>query len=222
LAPQAIPTIQCSPWYDHFDERLPVAADDRDIQQAADVWTAAFDTADIRLVAVRSAVVFPQDFNELLDVHGNKSDILSRTTLRLIRQSIEQRPQREPVFVHGDKHGGRNRYSPLIQAEFPDTLVEIHGESRPVSVYRLGQGNERMEMRFQAQGEGFLPAALASMTSKYLRELSMRAFNHFWCERIDDLKPTAGYPVDARRFHQQIKPMQKRLRISDSVLWRRK
>ena len=45
-----------------------------------------------------------------------------------------------------------------------------------------------------------MPAALASMTSKYLRELAMRAFNEFWCGRVHDLAPTAGYPRDARRF----------------------
>ena len=152
----------------------------------------------------------------------DRSEVLSKTTLGLVTQLINGLPEREPVFVNCDKHGGRNKYSPLIQAEFPETLVEVHGESRPISIYRFGQDSGRVEMRFQAKGEGFLPAALASMTSKYLRELAMRAFNDFWCRRVDDLKPTAGYPVDARRFHTQIKPAQKRLAISDTALWRRK
>ena len=62
------------------------------------------------------------------------------------------------------------------------------------------------------KGEEFLPTALASMTAKYLRELSMRAFNEFWCARVPGLRPTAGYPGDAPRFKQ-------RDRIACSASW---
>jgi hypothetical protein len=70
------------------------------------------------------------------------------------------------------------------------------------------------------QGERFLPTALASMTAKYLRELSMRAFNEFWCSRIPNLRPTAGYPKDAHRFRSAIAAAQKELKIDDHALWR--
>ena len=66
----------------------------------------------------------------------------------------------------------------------------------------------------------FLPVALASMTSKYLREAAMRPFNEFWCARVPGLKPTAGYPVDSRRFKQQIAAVQQELAIDDQILWR--
>ena len=36
------------------------------------------------------------------------------------------------------------------------------------------------------------------MASEYVRELCMAEFNRFWLERVKDLKPTAGYPGDAR------------------------
>ena len=222
LAPQSASNVRDLPWYKSFDEPLPIAAETNTVRKASEQLSAAFATNNLRLMSMRSAVVFPNTFNELLDVHGNKSEVLSKTTLGLVTQLIAGLPIREPVFVNCDKHGGRNKYSSLIQAEFPDTLVEVHEESRPISIYRFGQDHQRIEMRFQAKGEGFLPAALSSMTSKYLRELAMRAFNRFWCRRVDDLKPTAGYPVDARRFHTQIKPTQKQLAISDVALWRRK
>ena len=66
----------------------------------------------------------------------------------------------------------------------------------------------------------FLPTALASMTAKYLRELSMRAFNEFWCAHVPDLRPTAGYPSDSRRFRQAIADKQRELRIDDHAIWR--
>jgi hypothetical protein len=70
------------------------------------------------------------------------------------------------------------------------------------------------------QGEAFLPTALASMTAKYLRELSMRAFNEFWCLRVPGLRPTAGYPGDAPRFKQAIDAARRELGVADHVLWR--
>jgi len=61
---------------------------------------------------------------------------------------------------------------------------------------------------------------LAYMLSKYLRELALRAFNVFWCARIDGLRPTAGYPVDADRFLTQINEVRHKLAISDDQLIR--
>jgi hypothetical protein len=72
------------------------------------------------------------------------------------------------------------------------------------------------------KGESFLPAALASMTAKYVRELSMRAFNEYWCARVKNLRPTAGYPADAKRFRVDIAHEQRRLGIADRLFWREK
>jgi hypothetical protein len=58
------------------------------------------------------------------------------------------------------------------------------------------------------------------MTSKYMRELAMRPFNRFWCNQLPELRPTAGYPRDARRFKTAIGPLQQELGIADHVLWR--
>jgi hypothetical protein len=71
-------------------------------------------------------------------------------------------------------------------------------------------------------GERFMPTALASMTAKYLRELSMRAFNEFWASHVKDLRPTAGYPTDSHRFRKAIAAKQRELGIEDRVLWRKR
>jgi ribonuclease HII len=64
--------------------------------------------------------------------------------------------------------------------------------------------------------------ALASMYSKYLRELLMMEFNRFWRRHLPELKPTAGYPTDASRFYAAIEPILKRLAIAEGAMWRRK
>ena len=171
------------------------------------------------LQRIQSAAVFPQRLNDGVDLEGSKGAVLSRETLSLVRSLIAPL-ERGPIRVICDKHGGRNRYGPLLQTTFPEYVIEVVQESRPLSIYRWGPNDRRVEFRFRAQGESFLPAALASITSKYLRELAMRAFNQFWCRQVIDLQPTAGYPVDARRFKAHIQARQHQLGISDRVLWR--
>jgi hypothetical protein len=77
-----------------------------------------------------------------------------------------------------------------------------------------------VEVRFHTKAESHLPAALASMASKYLRELAMEALNGFWCRRVDGLHRTAGYPLDAKRFKAEIAAVQAELGIEDRRLWR--
>jgi hypothetical protein len=108
----------------------------------------------------------------------------------------------------------------VLQHFFADWIVEVHGESRDASVYRFGPDQRRTQVTFRPRAECFLPTALASMTSKYLRELAMRAFNAFWCGHLPELRPTAGYSVDARRFKQDIVAKQQSLGIDDRLLWR--
>lgn len=52
--------------------------------------------------------------------------------------------------------------------------------------------------------EAHLPVALASMTAKLVRELAMARFNRYWCGRVAELKPTAGYVQDARRWLEDL------------------
>jgi hypothetical protein len=79
-----------------------------------------------------------------------------------------------------------------------------------------------VEIAFQAKGESHLPTALASMASKYLRELAMAALNAFWSARVPGLRRTAGYPNDALRFKTDIASVQSELGIDDRMLWRAK
>jgi hypothetical protein len=48
----------------------------------------------------------------------------------------------------------------------------------------------------------------------------MAAFNAFWLRHQPALRPTAGYPGDARRFKNEIAELQTTLGISDRQLWR--
>ncbi len=219
LDPEAANQLCGIPWYASYDERLPVACDPNDVLHRRDRLRTLFQTTQARLTGLASRVVFAEHFNRLVHDCQNKSTGLSHVTITLARD-VTCDLERGSIHVHCDKHGGRNHYAALLQHVFQDHFVEVLDEGREVSVYRMGPTERRYEIRFSARGEQSLPTALASMVSKYLRELAMRAFNHFWQGHQDDLRPTAGYPTDAKRFLADIGPTRQRLNIADHILWR--
>jgi hypothetical protein len=223
LAPETDGNLDALPWHVGFDLPLPVAALADDVAEVSSLFRAGLSNCGVRLVAIRSRVVFPAEFNEFVDQYGSKGAALSRLTLELagrVLSSRETETRDEPVLVFCDKHGGRNLYGSLLYETLAESLVEVVSEGRSESIYRWGPPRQRSEIRFCTQAERFLPVALASMTSKYLRELAMRAFNDYWCGQVPGLRPTAGYPQDARRFQEEITTAQTALGIDSRVLWR--
>ena len=218
IEPQALDKI---PWYADFDCPLPIDAEPEQLDKRATQIATALKKAGVQLLAARSAVVFPDQFNDQVDNSGSKGEMLSMTTLHLVRSLLHQIEAHDHATqVVCDKHGGRDKYVAMLQTVFHEWWVTVLSESRQESSYRLGVNEPSVEFRFRAKGESFLPAALASMFSKYLRELSMLAFNAYWSKHVPDLKPTAGYPVDAKRFRRDIAHVEKKLKISERMLWR--
>jgi ribonuclease HII len=211
--------LENTPWNREFDTVLPCDTRVAEIDAASRRLASEFRATGVSLHTIRSAAIFPDHWNDLLEIHANKADALADETLQLLHAVVNSLGDSQ-IIIQCDKFGGRNQYGRLLQQVFPEYLIEIVREARSLSIYRWGPKNRRVECRFAANGENFLPTALASMTSKYLRELAMRAFNHFWRERVPGLKATAGYPVDARRFKRDIESAQRALGIEDRLIWR--
>jgi hypothetical protein len=207
------------PWHLDFDLDLPVDTPLELITTSLQNFEEGLAAAKVRIVALHSAAVFPQEFNELVARTDSKGEALSLTTLRLVQRMLDLVPGGS-VQVTCDKHGGRNQYAALLQHVFPDTLLSVRREGREESIYRIREGGRQVDFHFMARGERLLPTALASMLAKYLRELAMKPFNEFWLRHVPGLRPTAGYPEDAIRFHGEIAATQKRLGIADDALWR--
>lgn len=211
-----------APWRTGFNASLPIDADPNDIASSHDALRSCCESEGVAMPQLQARLVFPEEFNELVDQHGTKGAALSHVTLGLLRGLLDQLDwlagdQGPMIEVTLDKHGGRNRYGALVQHWLPEMPLAILEESRPISRYRVG---ERLTLTFRSKGEAEAPVALASMTAKYLREVSMKGFNAYWSEQVHGLKPTAGYPVDAKRFKAEIAPKQATLGITDHVLWR--
>src|SRR5262249_33086917 len=148
-------------------------------------------------------------FNQILDEHDSKAAALAHGVHQFLRLRFAGE---EPAHFFIDKQGGRNNYSAMLQHALPEGLVIAQEEGRDRSVYRWLGGPREMYFSFTPRADiAHLCVALASMVSKYLREMLMGEFNRFWQGHVPGLKPTAGYPGDALRFFEAIRPHLERL-----------
>jgi ribonuclease HII len=202
------------PWYADDGPALPLVGAAPSVE-AVERFRRGCAEAGVALETVRGRIVCPARFNQEVARTGTKGRMLSETTLDLVAELIGDRFD-EPTLVLLDKHGGRNQYRefllPWIDGRLPVCLEEGAERSR----YRV----DRVEFRFQAKSEAHFPVAAASMFAKYVRELTMEPFNRWWRERVPDLAPTAGYPVDAKRFWSEIEAVAAREGFPRTLLWR--
>lgn len=206
-------------WSGFLAMPVPADADGAAIGRLAADAAGELAGAGVELVGLAARVVHPAGFNALLDRGLNKSDILSRTTLELAAGMRSADPL---TLLWCDRHGGRKCYAPLLGRHFDAPLVRTLAEGPASSRYRIeGTAGGRVDAEFAVGGESRLPVALASMTAKYVRELAMRAFNAHWSRGQPELRPTAGYPVDARRWIADAAARLRAAGVPRDAVWRR-
>ncbi|MDO4549930.1 MAG: hypothetical protein Q4C96_01605 [Planctomycetia bacterium] len=202
---------------------FPLANSQAEILCTAEILREKMEQQKIYLREVCSDLILPQRFNRETEKMGSKGVFLMEVTLRLaarLYRQITQQRKSWDVHIFCDKIGGRNFYfSPLMEF-FPGSNFQIIQESREVSEYRHDEERGTLRIRFQAKGESNIAVALSSLVSKYQRELFMYGFNRWWAERIPGLRPTEGYPQDARRFLEEVCCTAEKLGISREVFWR--
>ena len=206
--------------YDFSDVKLPLKANSDEICDRANHLLVAMRAAEVDLQSIECRPVFPTEFNAGLSNFGNKATLLSNRTLEIV--SRLKAMTNDDLEVVCDKHGGRSKYASLIKTHLTDQPICIGAETKDCSDYTFSDQDRDVVVRFQARGESFMPTALASMVSKYIREVFMTAWNTFWIQQIPDLKPTKGYPLDAKRFKAEINELQAQLGIADNDVWRLK
>ena len=199
---------------------VPIKADAKEIRRRGTAFRLACENASVGLVKIQCVPVFPPQFNAQVDQLGNKATLLSTETLKIVRRLMDETD--DDVEIGCDKHGGRSKYASLVQSILTNEMVMVGKESIHVSDYTFRENSRDVFIRFQAKGESFLPTALASMVAKYVREIFMMLWNEYWKLKIPDLKPTKGYPVDAKRFKSEIEATQLELGIKDHLIWRKK
>lgn len=193
---------------------LPAESDPVLLAAGVERLLGAMDAARIRCREIRVDVVFPTLFNRRIAETDNKAALCSQISLNLLRSIWN--PDEETAFVVADRHGGRARYDYLLSTAFDDRMVFRLSESPELSRYRLGSS----EVRFECRAERHFAVACASLVAKYVRELSMKMFNSFWRRHVPTVRPTQGYPGDARRFADEVAVARSALGIPDHAFWR--
>ncbi len=220
LAPETPGLLGQYPWYAGADVALPHDVSALEVDLAANSLAVAMDKAHVRLVAMRSQVIPAGEFNRIVRATRNKATTLFDTTMRLVAY-LWRRHGGKPMRIHIDRQGSRRSYLRGLQRAFGNCDFKVIDENEKLSVYRITAAGRSAEIRFIVNGEDkHLPVALASMMSKYLRELMMLMLNRFWAARVPDLAATAGYYTDGRRFFGEILPAAKDLGVSRDLLYR--
>jgi ribonuclease HII len=218
LASDELPMLRQEAWF-IGDTVLPTEAT-ADLPESIAGWREASKAAGLTWGFCRSAIVPAPRFNDLIDKWDSKGAVLSVAITQLIQQCVKATSAGPMRFVV-DKHGGRNTYSALLQHAFADGIVWAEEEGRDRSVYRVEGMDREVKITFKPKADvEHFTVALASMISKYVRELLMREFNRFWQTQVPGLKPTAGYPQDAVRYIDAIRPAMLKLGIAERAVWR--
>jgi len=176
-----------------------------------------------RICAVKTVVMGPAQFNAALERLGSKARVHFLAFGRLLQDLWTQAGDGTPTVVRSDKHGGRHFYLEPLQSLFEGLWIDRGPEGPALSRYTVRGDGRTLELSLlpRADAEDGL-VALASIVSKAVRELWMDSFNAHWRISFPDLRPTAGYPVDAKRFRQVIEPECQARGLPLSLWWRAK
>ncbi len=208
------------PWYKGRDLDLPVASNVSAIMNFADNFKHTAVLQDVSILDIKSHFLCVSEINRQIELDGNKSLLLFKSCIRHLKEIFEHYGKHKPKVLI-DKHGGRNYYERLLAQNFEGCKVDSITEGNPLSTYSINNADRKMDVSFIVGADSkYFPTALASMFSKYIRELFIKLFNAFWQEKVQDIKSTAGYPEDAKRFLSQIHNVRNKLNISDDILIR--
>lgn len=168
----------------------------------------------VQIELVRARATHPKQLNELFESFGNKSSTNTSLLFGLLRDVLAMGMHQESPRVVVDRQGGLMRYQPLLTSKFHEGTITTVAETPEISRYRIQRNQKTLHIGFETQADArHLPVALASMAAKTVRELLMNRLNSFFTQRLPELKPTAGYVQDGRRWVAEIGDLPERLGI---------
>jgi ribonuclease HII len=192
------------PWYKNI-EKHRLAANQSDIAIAAKVFEDDLALHNMKLLKLQSHCLEVAHYNRMVNNVKNKANVLFSITASLIKQAYDNFGGDELQIII-DRQGGRVHYRSSLQRMFPGMELTILKETPANSSYELQLNGKKMRLHFAIGADDrFLPVSLASMVSKYLRELLIHNINCYFTGFYNDLRPTAGYWTDGLRFIADIK-----------------
>ena len=204
LCPSCLERLSAYPWYSDIESHC-LSAEVADRAIASSVLADDLASNGIELLELKSHCLDVAYYNKMVASVKNKANVLFTATSQLIKTAYDNFAG-DDLQIMVDRQGGRVRYRKNLQRMFGDMELKILRESPATSSYELQAGGKAMRVHFVVGADGrFLPVSLASMVSKYLRELLIGSINRYFAGFSDELKPTAGYWKDGLRFIEDLK-----------------
>jgi ribonuclease HII len=204
LCPDLLERLSDYPWYKEADS-YDISGDESDLEIASSVLQSDLAAHGIELLTIRSCCLDVAYYNRMVGSVKNKANVLFSATSGLIKKAYDNFGGDE-LQVVVDRQGGRVRYRRELQRMFAGMELRILRETPDASSYELKAGRKKVRLHFAVGAdEKFLPVSLASMVSKYLRELLVDNINRYFARFHAGLRPTAGYWKDGLRFIQDLK-----------------
>jgi ribonuclease HII len=204
LCPDCLARLSDYPWYKDAAGRR-ILVDEADKAIASAVLGDDMSSNGIKLLALKSRCLDVAHYNRMVSAVKNKASVLFTATSGLIKEAFDNFAD-DNLQIIIDRQGGRVRYRKFLQRMFPDMQLKIIKETAAASSYELQTEGKQMRLHFVVGADDrFLPVSLASMVSKYLRELLVENINRYFLSHCENLKPTAGYWKDGLRFIEDLK-----------------
>jgi ribonuclease HII len=201
LCPDLLERIDGYPWYKQVHKH-ELGHDVSDISIAGSVFGKTMAENNMRIASVRTRCLDVDLYNNRVNKVKNKSRVLFTELCSLVTQSLNQdMADTGPMQVIVDRQGGRVNYQRELLRMFPNFSLSVIRQDPQMSSYEMSGNGKTMKIHFCIKADTkYFVVCLASMVSKYVRELMMEQLNDYFCGQCENLKRTAGYWQDGQRF----------------------
>lgn len=202
-------------WYSGAPVDSPASGSPEQMDIAGNVLCRGLREAGVTVLELAVCCVGESAFNAAVREHKTKAAASAIGLGAHFRDAWERWGAEGASEGHGlrvvcDRQGGRVDYEGTLVSLVPGASVKVVEQRPERGRYELAAGSgdtaRAMSVILQPEAEtGYLPVALASMAAKLVRETMMARFNRHWCGILPELKPTAGYTEDGRRWLREAK-----------------
>jgi len=200
LCPECVGRLSDYPWYQGLDAEK-IISDDSDMQIASDVLKKTLLANKMELLGMSARCLDVGCYNQMVSVVRNKASVLFTAVCGLISTAFQNVCASDNLQIIVDRQGGRVGYTQPLRRMFSELDLRIIHQDQHLSSYELTGRGKKMRIHFPVKADSkFLPVSLASMTSKYIRQLLIGSINQYFTGHYKKLKPTAGYWQDGLRF----------------------
>ncbi len=208
-------------WYAGAPPRFPLRTEEPELLDEVAAFRKRLVAEGVECVGLAADVVPEDRLNALFDVSGNKADTLFDLSASILEGLASAARPGETVLAVMDRQGGRRYYLGPLQRRFPDGFPWTLAESATSSRYRIDRGGRSWFVEFRVGGDAEAPqVGLASMLAKYLREVYMLLWNDWFATICPDVRATAGYTQDGRRWLAESRAAREAAGITDAEICR--